>query len=119
MVGYRITVHHAAALVIGRQGMNFGERLVCKDNGTLVAAASTPKAAHGRVVTRHVFPRSERRVTADSRGVWSVGQDAGGNRFLEKRYYSKKAVISREETSQGRFCLKSGIHDRVCPQASS
>jgi hypothetical protein len=57
MVGYCLTVHHAAALVIRRQGMNFGECLVCKDNGTLVAAASTPKAAHGRVMTRHVLSR--------------------------------------------------------------
>jgi hypothetical protein len=43
---------------------------------------------------------------ADSRGVWSIGQDAGGNRFLAKRYPSQKAVISCEETSQGHFCLR-------------
>ena len=40
-LGYRITVHHASALVIARRGINLRERLSSMDGGTLLPAAST------------------------------------------------------------------------------
>jgi IS605 OrfB family transposase len=96
MVGYHLTVHHAAALVIGRQGMNFGERLVCKDNGTLVAAASTPKAAHGRVVTRHVLSRW--------RGVsWLTRGESGRLvSMLAAIAFWKEGIIPKKRLSRAR-----------------
>jgi hypothetical protein len=86
--------------------MNFGERLVCQGNGTLVAAASTPKAAHGRVVTRHVLSRWK--------GVsWLTRGESGrlvrmlaAIAFWKKGIVPKRRLFSRKETSQGRSCLR-------------
>jgi IS605 OrfB family transposase len=82
VTGYRITVHHAAALVIARRGMNFGERLVCKDSGTLIPAASTDRAKHGCFAPRHVLSRWKgvSRLTREGR-VGRTGKHVSSNRL--------------------------------------
>jgi IS605 OrfB family transposase len=61
-LGYRISAHHAAAFVIARRGMNFGERFVCMDSGALLPTAS--------MVGRHVLSRwrSAHRLTSTEVG---------------------------------------------------